>query len=66
MSNMKYCKFENTVEDVADCIEAFENANWDIDYMMLNASTKDEARSIKQFVRLCKHIAEVFDEDRAI
>ena len=30
MSNMSYCRFQNTAMDLADCLDALEN-HWDMD-----------------------------------
>ena len=30
MSNMSYCRFQNTSHDLGDCIDALEN-HWDLD-----------------------------------
>jgi UDP-N-acetylglucosamine:LPS N-acetylglucosamine transferase len=61
MANMSYCRFENTAKDIADCIEALNENNWDIEQMMENASSAYEKRGMKQFIKLCKEVAENFD-----
>lgn len=35
MSNMSYCRFENTSRDLADCVSAMEEA-YDMDELDLN------------------------------
>ena len=37
MGNMSYCRFENTIKDIADCIDALDGAGWDLDEMSKNA-----------------------------
>lgn len=61
MVNMAYCRFENTVDDMRDCIDALCNAGWDLQEMMDNASSEHEARYMKVFVNLCQEVAEKFE-----
>lgn len=63
MSNMSYCRFENTTKDIADCINELDENNWDIESMIQKASSKYEAASMKRFVRLCKQVAEDFEDE---
>ena len=46
MSNMGYCRFENTVEDLEDCYQ-----NWDVD-------SDSERKAQKKLVKLCKEIVD--------
>lgn len=62
MSNMSYCRFENTSGDIADCIEALDEANWNLEEMMKDASNEYEVRGMKRFVKLCKDVAEGFED----
>lgn len=62
MATMSYCRFENTANDIADCIDALEENNWDLEYMMENASSPYEKRAMKRFVELCKDVADGFEE----
>ena len=52
--NMSYCRFENTVNDMIDCIN-----NMDISE---SASTY-EKRARKTFVELCAQVAEQYREE---
>jgi hypothetical protein len=63
MANMSYCRFENTAKDIADCMEALDEHNWDIEQMMGNASSEYERKGMKQFIKLCKEVAENFNDD---
>lgn len=65
MANMSYCRFENTSQDIADCIEALDENNWDIELMMKNASSEYERKGMKKFIKLCKEVAEYFNDDDA-
>lgn len=53
MSNMSYCRFENTVSDLRDCEDALEG--------LLNADSdplsERELAKAKELVRLCSSIA---------
>lgn len=53
MSNMAYCRFENTVRDLSDCEDHIEETR------DLSAS-ETEAR--KELIRICKRIAEDFGD----
>ena len=54
---MSYCRFENTVSDMQDCIDALDNADWDLDEMIRNASSEQEAKAIKEFIELCQDVS---------
>lgn len=54
MSNMAYCRFHNTVNDLEDCKEALENEN---------ISSTSEKKSAKALIQLCREIADSFDDD---
>lgn len=53
MSNMSYCRFENTLRDLQDC-----NGNF---YRPLNI---DEAHAAFDLYQLCKEIVYSYDSDR--
>ena len=60
MGNMNYCKFENTLQDLRDCMDSmnakdFDAEETDEDVWMLSES-ETEAR--KKLIKLCKEIAE--------
>jgi len=61
MPNMSYCRFENTSRDISDCIEALNKADWDIKEIQENASSEQEARGMRRFVKLCIEVAENFE-----
>lgn len=50
MGNMSYCRFENTLRDLRDCWENFEDLQGKL-------STSEE-RARDRLVELCKEIAE--------
>ena len=62
MSNMSYCQFENTSRNLAQVIETLNNNNWDIQTLIENASSANEARAMRRLIDQCKQIAENFNE----
>lgn len=52
--NMSYCRFENTVNDMIDCIE-----NMDITEM----ASKQEKEARKKFVELCVEVVENYGHE---
>ena len=55
MSNMSYCRFENTANDVEDCYDAI------CDNEFGNMS-QYEIRGFVKFVELCKMVAEQYED----
>jgi hypothetical protein len=53
MSNMSYCRFQNTLGDLRDCAKALE----EIDGNLAELS-KDEARAANNLIELCRLIAD--------
>ena len=56
MSNMSYCRFQNTLPDLIDCNEALQ----DVDDNLAELS-RDEARAANELIRICQEIAARFD-----
>lgn len=56
MTNMSYCRFENTVNDLEDCEEHFTD----------ELSSEHEIRARKRLLAVCKRIAELSEEDLAV
>lgn len=52
MANMGYCRFENTLSDLQDCLE----------HMQDKLSGK-EARARRELLALCQEIADLVSED---
>lgn len=48
MSNMSYCRFRNTLEDLKDCFE----------HLHEEGLFDEEERARKQLIKLCRDIAE--------
>ena len=51
MSNMSYCRFENTVPDLDDCLEHINDTD-------LSATEKNERRRL---VELCRRVVEEYE-----
>ena len=70
MSNMSYCRFENTLADLQDCQQALNSIYEDVAEM-----SRYEKNSVVELVALCKQISdewgidevqEIIDNDDAI
>ena len=60
MANMSYCRFQNTVEDLRDCLEAIREAGTVEDLEQeFEADGKDtELHALRRLVKMCREIAE--------
>ena len=54
MSNMSYCRFQNTSQDLGDCIAALEN-HWDLDL------STDEIHGLENLLADSHRIVEMED-----
>ena len=54
MSNMSYCRFQNTSKDLGDCIDALENS-WDLDL------STDEVNGLENLLGDSHRIVEMED-----
>ena len=59
MPNMSYCRFENTVNDMNDCLNAIEDRE-------VNDLSDYELRALKDFLELGKAIVDNEDEIQRI
>lgn len=55
MSNMSYCRYENTLSDLQDCVDYLEDK-----------LSKSEHNSRKRLVQLCAEIADEYRENSMI
>ncbi len=58
MSNMSYCRFQNTVGDLRDCAEALDD--------IMNGEerlSREELAAARRLVALCQQIAEIEVEE---
>ncbi len=51
MANMAYCRFQNTLQDLADCEDNMDNPDMSL----------DEKAARTRLIRLCKRIAKDFE-----
>ena len=54
MSNMSYCRFQNTSQDLGDCIAALEN-HWDLDL------STDEVNALEHLLAEAREIVDMED-----
>lgn len=50
MSNMSYCRFQNTLKDLRDCYENFDDT-----------VSPEEAKARERMYKICQQIVENFD-----
>lgn len=53
MPNMSYCRFQNTVGDLEDCEEHIRD----------DLQDKEEKNARTRLIKICKGIAEEFEDD---
>ena len=56
MSNMSYCRFENTARDLEDCLDAIENGE------INDLGSQYEVDALEQLLDLCKEVVAYKDE----
>lgn len=56
MSNMSYCRFENTLADLRDCYDALGESG-------LEDLSPDERRAAESLLVLCQNIAGDFEDE---
>jgi len=56
MSNMSYCRFENTARDLQDCLDAIENGE------INDLSSQYEVDALEELLDLCKEVVAYKDE----
>ena len=52
MSNMSYCRFENTLQDLRDCYE-----HWD------EKISEDEFKAKERLLKLCQNIVDDYGDE---
>jgi len=56
MSNMSYCRFENTARDLRDCVQAIENGEHTDDL------SSYEKNGLKELLDLCEEMSHMKEE----
>lgn len=59
MSNMSYCRFENTTADMDECIEAIRNGDTE-------GMSEYELDALKQFIELARDIVDLEDKIESV
>lgn len=59
MANMSYCRFENTANDLADCLATLENSDDNLDEFAMNLSSRYERTTLHRLIGLCQGIVNV-------
>lgn len=65
MANMSYCRFENTVRDMFDCVDAFEEVieeGGSMDDFLSNLSSDHERASVYRLLSLAHKFIELYDQ----
>lgn len=55
---MSYCRFQNTVIDLVDCLRALEEIDFD-----LKKLSKDEMEAACRLIEICQEIAGQYDKN---
>lgn len=67
MSNMSYCRFRNTLNDLIDCQEHLDDPEYDekgqSEDEEPNMLSEEETKARKKLIELCEEIAEDYGED---
>lgn len=64
MSNMSYCRFQNTCEDLNDCKTTMEGA--DEHYQSRKDLSQDEYNAFKRLVEICAYIVRIYNDDNHV
>lgn len=60
MSNMSYCRFQNTLKDLRDCRDRLSEL---FDYESgLQSLSKEEHRAARHLIGMCREIADDFED----
>ena len=57
MANMSYCRFQNTAQDLRDCVNSLEEG-YDLDDLDLS---NDETYAMKRMRNLCQDFLDAYD-----
>lgn len=61
MSNMSYCRFQNTLSDLQDCYN--EMSNYSSREEFLESLSTDEKRAAERLLGLCEDISQEFPNE---
>lgn len=57
MTNMSYCRFQNTIGDMQDCIDHLNDPVQDDDERHDWGLSEEEDKARKKFIKLCEEVA---------
>ena len=60
MANMSYCRFQNTLPDLSDCLEALDDGVLDRD----DGLSEEEMRAAKKLIAMCVRIAQDYGDSQ--
>ena len=64
MSNMSYCRFQNTAQDLQDCLDAMEELyNLDGENSDGEKLSESEYRAMKEIIELSVEIVNSYNDD---
>jgi len=58
--NMSYCRFQNTSQDLQDCLDKLEECGYKKTY---ETSSEYEQRALKEMRRMCEEFLDLCDDD---
>jgi hypothetical protein len=58
MSNMSYCRFENTLEDMEDCLRALEQAGGRANYLSEHCPSSNEEQAINAMAETARALVD--------
>ena len=64
MYNMSYCRFENTVRAMWECVDALRDAGWNMDTLKESKPSDYEEDAMESFVTLCRKVARQMQDER--
>ena len=56
--NMSYCRFQNTLNALQECLDALDEIDWDVKEL-----GSDENYAARQLLRLCQQVADNVGEE---
>ncbi len=62
MANMSYCRFENTLNDMKDCLYALEEAGSKEEYVKEDTPSEYEMSAINEMKQIAEQLAEKLEE----
>ena len=56
MPNMSYCRFQNTLSDLEDCIDSLDEGDWEL--------SEEEMQAAKDLFEACDHFRATWEVNR--